>query len=132
MITVVDALQLLEECAQEPDVVDTHELRHSQRLPSNRIVARALERGDLRRSDLTRYPLVHARRGDREGREQPPLTLGAFVAFRAADRLARAGASPDQTIEASYRAARRYVDLFPASLRDSADRLVPASSSATG
>jgi hypothetical protein len=128
MITVVDALQLLEECTQEPDSSGALESANARHGTSNRIVTRALALGELRRSDLTRYPLVLARNGNREAPDDPLLTLGAFIAFRTADRFARAGASPQQTLEASYRAARRYLDIFPAALRNAADRPVGGAS----
>jgi hypothetical protein len=124
MITVVDALQLLEQCTPQPDSSGALEDPNAPHPTSNRIVTRALALGELRRSDLTRYPLALPRKDIRKPPHDPPLTLGAFIAFRTADRVARAGASPQQTLEASYRAARRYLDILPAALRDSADRSV--------
>jgi hypothetical protein len=101
MIDVTEALELLSRFCVEPTNDDPDSA-------PQRLVARALAALDLTIVDLYETPL----RQDAGTGEQRPLSLGAAVAFRAADSSERAGASATDATLAAKRATRRYFDLI--------------------
>jgi hypothetical protein len=120
MIDVVEALHSLEKCAHEMDAELSQGRQVTPFNPSNLAVRALAERG-LRLADLSVTPRVKAADIGLSARVEPDLTLGALIAFRAAARFARAGASPTYTVNASYRAVMRYIEILPIALRDAAD-----------
>ncbi len=120
MIDVVEALELLEKCAHEMGSEFSSTPRATPLRPNNLAVRALAERG-LRLADLSTSPRTTRTDAGPSARIEPALTLGALVAFRTAARFARAGASPSTTLEASYRAVTRYIEILPSSLRDDAD-----------
>ncbi|MCW2522308.1 MAG: hypothetical protein JWO63_643 [Frankiales bacterium] len=121
MIDVVEALEILEKCADE---IDSEELSGGEQeapLRASNLAGRALAECGLRLADLSSFSRVRAANTARQPRVEPALTLGALIAFRTAARFARAGASPARTVNASYRAVTRYIEILPIGLRDGAD-----------
>jgi hypothetical protein len=123
MIDVIQALELLEICADEmagehengePDGAGTPRRRMS-------LTARALAKRQLTLAQLANWPL-----GDCPNRTptpcQPAMTVGALIVFRTAHRFGRAGASTERTLDAVYCAAHRYTAMVPHSLQDDVDK----------
>jgi hypothetical protein len=124
MIDVVQALVLFEICAEEMAAEDASGARDTDRAGRRRmtLTARALAKRELDVAHLSRYPhrdFPH----DAATPDQPPMTLGAMIVFRTADKFGRAGASTTHTLDAVYRAAQRYVELLPNSLQDGTDKI---------
>jgi hypothetical protein len=123
MIDVVQALELLEICAEEiatedeecePDAVGNPRQRVS-------LTARALATRQLTVADLVNWPLgILSHNGVTS--YEPAMTLGALIVFRTADRFWRAGASTDRALIAVYCAAQRYAEMIPHSLHDDVDK----------
>jgi hypothetical protein len=116
MIDVVEALQLLEQCAEKRS---TEDRGYVPRLDS--LVVQALAERQLHLSDLNRLPLLAASGRIPLTSSESPLTLGALIVFRTAHRFARAGSTTAQAVNAASRAAERYLDILPNSLHDKAD-----------
>jgi len=123
MIDVVQALELFEICADEMAAEDATGECDAGGAGRRRmtLTARALSKRPLDVAHLARFPLHGSLHGTTAAGE-PPMTLGAMIVFRTADRFVRAGASTAHTLDALYRAAQQYLELIPSSLRDGVDK----------
>jgi hypothetical protein len=122
MIDVVQALELLELCADEmvrEDAERDWETGRARRRPMS-LTARALAKRKLNLAHLARFSAGNSRH-DAATLDGPTMTLGAMIVFRTAHRFGLAGASTERSLDAVYRAVQRYVDIIPGSLQDGVD-----------
>ena len=124
MIDVIQALELLEICADEMATEHENDQQDDGGAPRRRVslTARALGKLQLSIDALSRWPLGSRANIAGTPREST-MTIGALIVFRTAHRFGRAGASTERTIDAVYCAAHRYLEMIPQSLQDDVDKV---------
>jgi hypothetical protein len=124
VIDIVDALDLLDSCVRDrgegyralrrrlPAVLRTGPI-DAFPAATDSIVTLALSKAGAPLTALS--PLAHMSVADvyASGRHPLDLTLGAVVAFRAAESVERRGQTWAMSLQAALRAASRFVELIP-------------------